>query len=168
MIKKGDILIAMKTFSKELTAGNEYTAMSSQDNYNRVMIKQDDGTMYTYHVDHFEVNQKPCFGGEGMKQKTGKVKEMKVTDNICHICNWTNTSLINLGEPNEPRWTCQGCCKRLLDKQPETKQEILYAVCEIENSAHDMHEADKETREEAMVKNSIAWRKLQNLLDIID
>ena len=64
MIKKGDILIAMETFSKELTAGNEYTAMSSQDNYNWVIIKQDDGTMCTYHVAHFEVNQKPIFTQE--------------------------------------------------------------------------------------------------------
>ena len=50
----------------------------------------------------------------------------------------------------------------------ETKQAIYNLVCEIENSAHDTHETDKEIREEAMMKNSIAWRKLQSLLDIID
>jgi transposase-like protein len=44
-------------------------------------------------------------------------KNLKVkTDETCHICKWTNVSLINLGEPNKPRWTCQGCCKRMLEE----------------------------------------------------
>ena len=34
---------------------------------------------------------------------------------ICSECKWTNTSLINLGIPGEPRWVCLGCCKRLID-----------------------------------------------------
>lgn len=33
----------------------------------------------------------------------------------CSICNWTNVSLINLGEPNKPRMVCQGCCKRAVE-----------------------------------------------------
>jgi hypothetical protein len=37
------------------------------------------------------------------------------TDETCHICNWTNVGLLNLGEPDKPKWTCQGCCKRILD-----------------------------------------------------
>lgn len=37
----------------------------------------------------------------------------------CSICNWTNVSLINLGEPNKPRMVCQGCCKRAVDTMDE-------------------------------------------------
>ncbi len=33
----------------------------------------------------------------------------------CSECNWTNVSLINLGEPGKPRWVCHGCCKRTLE-----------------------------------------------------
>lgn len=33
----------------------------------------------------------------------------------CCLCNWTNTNLLNLGEPGKPRWTCHGCCRRMLD-----------------------------------------------------
>lgn len=33
----------------------------------------------------------------------------------CCLCNWTNVNLLNLGEPGAPRWTCHGCCKRMLD-----------------------------------------------------
>ena len=33
----------------------------------------------------------------------------------CSECNWTNVSLINLGEYGKPRWVCQGCCKRAID-----------------------------------------------------
>lgn len=33
----------------------------------------------------------------------------------CCLCNWTNVSLLNLGEPGAPRWVCHGCCKRMLD-----------------------------------------------------
>jgi hypothetical protein len=33
----------------------------------------------------------------------------------CCLCKWTNVSLLNLGEPGSPRWTCHGCCKRMLD-----------------------------------------------------
>ena len=33
----------------------------------------------------------------------------------CSLCNWTNVSLINLGEPNKPRMVCQGCCKRAVE-----------------------------------------------------
>lgn len=33
----------------------------------------------------------------------------------CCLCNWTNVNLLNLGEPGTPRWTCHGCCKRMLD-----------------------------------------------------
>jgi hypothetical protein len=33
----------------------------------------------------------------------------------CGICKWTNVSLLNLGEPGNPRWTCHGCCKRMLE-----------------------------------------------------
>ena len=32
----------------------------------------------------------------------------------CCICKWTNVSLLNLGEHGSPRWTCHGCCKRML------------------------------------------------------
>lgn len=35
---------------------------------------------------------------------------------ICSECNWTNTSLLNLGEPGKPRWICPGCCKRAFQK----------------------------------------------------
>ena len=48
-------------------------------------------------------------------------REEPVVLRSCSICNWTNVSLINLGEPNKPRMVCQGCCKRAL----ETMGEIL-------------------------------------------
>jgi len=34
----------------------------------------------------------------------------------CSVCNWTNVSLLNLGEPGDPRWVCPGCCKRAFDQ----------------------------------------------------
>lgn len=34
----------------------------------------------------------------------------------CSVCNWTNISLLNLGEPGDPRWVCPGCCKRAFDQ----------------------------------------------------
>lgn len=37
----------------------------------------------------------------------------------CCLCNWTNVRLLNLGEPSKPRWTCHGCCKRMLDALTE-------------------------------------------------
>lgn len=34
----------------------------------------------------------------------------------CAVCNWTNVSLLNLGEPGDLRWVCPGCCKRAFDQ----------------------------------------------------
>lgn len=59
-----------------------------------------------------------------MKRASSKAKPQAVGRSVptcCSICNWTNVSLINLGEPNKPRMVCQGCCKRAL----ETMGEIL-------------------------------------------
>ena len=47
------------------------------------------------------------WGQEPLAPATGSAK--------CCICKWTNVSLLNLGEPGSPRWTCHGCCKRMLD-----------------------------------------------------
>lgn len=40
------------------------------------------------------------------------------------MCNWCNTGLINLGEFGEPRWTCHGCCKRLLEAVIDVRESI--------------------------------------------
>jgi hypothetical protein len=34
----------------------------------------------------------------------------------CSECNWTNVSLLNLGDLGKPRWICHGCCKRAFQK----------------------------------------------------
>jgi len=34
---------------------------------------------------------------------------------VCSECEWTNVSLLNLGEPGKPRMVCHGCCKRALE-----------------------------------------------------
>ena len=49
------------------------------------------------------------------KRKSRPVTKVDHHGEICHICKWTNVNLINLGEPNKPKWTCHGCCKRMLD-----------------------------------------------------
>jgi len=38
---------------------------------------------------------------------------MKKQNLVCSLCKWTNTGLLNLGEPGEPRMVCHGCCKRM-------------------------------------------------------
>lgn len=38
----------------------------------------------------------------------------------CCICDWSNSGLLNLGEPGKPRWVCHGCIKREFDKPRET------------------------------------------------
>ena len=40
---------------------------------------------------------------------------MELNETICSECHWTNVSLLNYGNPGEPRWICHGCCKRLID-----------------------------------------------------
>lgn len=32
----------------------------------------------------------------------------------CPVCNWTNTGLMNYGEPGKPRWMCHGCAARAI------------------------------------------------------
>ena len=59
----------------------------------------------------------------------------------CSICNWTNVSLINLGEPNKPRMVCQGCCKRAV----ETMDEIL-ALTQNHTADRRASQAEKESK----------------------
>jgi len=42
------------------------------------------------------------------------------TDYICSECNWGNSSLLNLGEFNKPRWVCHGCCKLAIEARDES------------------------------------------------
>lgn len=54
----------------------------------------------------------------------------KTTDsgsNTCTACNWTNVSLLNLGEPGNPLWVCHGCCKKAYERT-DKYQAILAAV----------------------------------------
>ncbi|MCX6780345.1 MAG: hypothetical protein NT034_04185 [Candidatus Magasanikbacteria bacterium] len=44
-------------------------------------------------------------------------------DVTCSECNWTNVGLWNLGESGKPRWVCQGCAKRSVDKTKGTPVE---------------------------------------------
>jgi len=61
---------------------------------------------------------------------------------LCSICEWTNTGCWNLGEPGKPRWVCQGCSKRVVEKQdnPDTvtiSRELLQrAYYSMYNSVH--------------------------------
>lgn len=34
----------------------------------------------------------------------------------CAVCNWTNTGLLNVGDPGHARWVCHGCIKRTFDR----------------------------------------------------
>jgi transposase-like protein len=34
---------------------------------------------------------------------------------ICSVCNRKNVSLLNLGEPGNPKWICQECFKRAME-----------------------------------------------------
>ena len=43
------------------------------------------------------------------------VSELAAPDGSARDGNWTNINLLNLGEPGTPRWTCHGCCKRMLE-----------------------------------------------------
>ena len=45
----------------------------------------------------------------------------------CSECHWTNTNLLNLGEPDKPRWVCHGCCKRGFDKLAELERRLAEA-----------------------------------------
>lgn len=58
-------------------------------------------------------------GNTNAKRKPLAVVVEPVVLRSCSICNWTNVSLINLGEPNKPRMVCQGCCKRAVDTMDE-------------------------------------------------
>ena len=48
---------------------------------------------------------------------------------VCSVCNWTNSpgSVWNLGEPGKPRWVCQGCCKRALERATAAEAELATA-----------------------------------------
>jgi len=46
---------------------------------------------------------------------------------VCSECNWTNVSILNLGEFNKPRWVCHGCCKRAIETRDESLSKLREA-----------------------------------------
>jgi hypothetical protein len=69
---------------------------------------------------------------------------------VCSECNWTNVGLINLGDPLKPRWVCQGCCKRAIEKTspapcPDTAM-LIRRLCRVIAK----HDPNNTVREQAL------------------
>lgn len=42
-----------------------------------------------------------------------------MSEPTCEVCNWTNTSCLNLGEFGKPKWVCHGCIQRIVNERDE-------------------------------------------------
>jgi hypothetical protein len=66
---------------------------------------------------------------------------MNNTDTRCLICNWSNTGLLNIGNPNEPQvWICHGCVKRVYEERNQLRAALkgcVEAMCFDINSKSD-------------------------------
>ena len=47
---------------------------------------------------------------------------------VCGECNWCNGELWNLGEFGKPRWVCQGCAKRAIEKKDRLMEDLADLV----------------------------------------
>jgi hypothetical protein len=65
-----------------------------------------------------------ALGGKGPLD-FGKGGMMEPNETICSECHWTNVSLLNYGNPGEPRWICHGCCKRIIEERDTIKQSAI-------------------------------------------
>lgn len=45
------------------------------------------------------------------------IEPSKVKKEVCGVCKWSNTNLLNIGEFGTPVWVCHGCIKRKFDAQ---------------------------------------------------
>lgn len=69
-----------------------------------------EGAIYTLQEAHghlYKSNSLMCRNCEEKQTNTEAL--------CCSECGWTNVGLVNLGEPEQPRMVCMGCCKRAIE-----------------------------------------------------